>query len=188
VRPERNPSSLAIEVQPEEVEGAAFAAPFSLLVLENTVLDAFSSLRVGRCFLCNTLRVSRTPRKCSPNLRIVAKRTCPDYDLTMSDDSDVPPTIPPEILRGLLEDAESLATCAQKVKSIVINEESREQARRNFIELNQLLEKCLECTINLMDLDYPTRPRVDLTKNGYDFVSGETGFRVFKPLMVEEEK
>lgn len=105
----------------------------------------------------------------------------------MNDTSDeTPPPIPTEILEKLLLDAKNLAFLANEVKSVVCDDEKREAARQDFIQLNELLERCLECVINLMDLQHPTLPRFNVN-DGYQFQSGDMGFRVFKPLLVPGE-
>jgi hypothetical protein len=38
-----------------------------------------------------------------------------------------------------------------------------------------LIRRCLQAIINLEDASYPTRPRVDIEKNGFEFRSANTG-------------
>lgn len=88
------------------------------------------------------------------------------------------PHIPRAILEQLLEDSRILEENSNRIRTIIGDPELSRQIRENSIEYDALIRQCLQAIINLEDAVYPTRPRADLDKDGYEFRSGETGFVV----------
>ena len=87
------------------------------------------------------------------------------------------PYIPPEILEQLIEDSRILKESSERVHTIISDPELSHQMRYGDDdgEYDSLIRQCLQAILNLQDAAYPTRPRVDLEKNGFEFRSGETG-------------
>jgi hypothetical protein len=83
--------------------------------------------------------------------------------------------VPQYIIDALVEDSKNLRKAAERIEEIMSTPESVRSARVNDREMYDLCETCLASVINLFDLSYPLRPRVDLSL-GYEFHSGPVGF------------
>lgn len=86
--------------------------------------------------------------------------------------------IPQEILEQLIEDSRVLEGNSKRIDAIINDPELFNQMREGSSDYDALIRQCLQAIVNLQDAAHPTRPRVDLEKNGYEFRSGETGFVV----------
>jgi putative hydrolase of the HAD superfamily len=83
--------------------------------------------------------------------------------------------VPQHIIDGLVEDSKNLRKAAERIEVILSTPEGVQNARIDEREMHDLCETCLAAVINLFDVSYPTRPRVDLSI-GYEFHSGPVGF------------
>jgi hypothetical protein len=83
--------------------------------------------------------------------------------------------VPQHIIDSLVEDSKNLRKAAERIEQIMSTPESVKNARVDYLEMHDLCETCLAAVINLFDLNYPSRPRVDL-RLGYEFHSGPVGF------------
>jgi hypothetical protein len=84
-------------------------------------------------------------------------------------------SVPQYILDALVEDSRNLRQAAERIEEIMSTQEGIQNARVNDREIHDLCETCLAAVVNLFDLSYPSRPRVDLSL-GYEFHSGPVGF------------
>jgi hypothetical protein len=85
------------------------------------------------------------------------------------------PHIPKEIEMQLVEDSRILKANSEKIYTIINDPDLLRRMREGEGEYESLIRQCLQAIINLEDAVYPTRPRVDLDKNGFEFRSGDTG-------------
>lgn len=79
-------------------------------------------------------------------------------------------------LREFFGDADALKKSAERIHAIISDREQFRQLTEDSEEFDALILTCLQAIVHLHDASYPTRPRVDLERDGYEFRSGAVGF------------
>ncbi len=80
-----------------------------------------------------------------------------------------------DLLNKILEESKILKEDSEKIFQYINNPALFLKLKEDDSEYLILIRRCLQAIINLEDASYPTRPRVDIEKNGFEFRSANTG-------------
>jgi hypothetical protein len=80
-----------------------------------------------------------------------------------------------EMLDVLIQESRILKENSEKIFQHINDPALLLKLKEDDSEYSILIRRCLQAIINLEDASYPTRPRVDIEKNGFEFRSANTG-------------
>jgi hypothetical protein len=84
--------------------------------------------------------------------------------------------IPNGQLEKFREDSRILVESSSKIFAILNDPILLAAHRAETLEYQKLIRDCLQAIMNLEDIVYPTRPRVNLERDGYEIRSGNVGW------------
>jgi hypothetical protein len=86
--------------------------------------------------------------------------------------------IPNERLEEFREDSRILLESSRQIFTILDDPILLAAHRAESLEYQTLIRDCLQAIMHLEDIVYPTRPRVNLERDGYEISSGNVGWLV----------
>jgi hypothetical protein len=86
--------------------------------------------------------------------------------------------IPKLRLEEFQEDSRILKESSSEIFAILNDPILLAAHRADSLEYQKLIRDCLQAIMNLEDIVYPTRPRVNLERDGYEIGSGNVGWIV----------
>jgi hypothetical protein len=80
-----------------------------------------------------------------------------------------------EMLNVTIKESKILKESSEKIFQYINDPALLLKLKEDDSEYRVHIMRCLQAIINLEDASYPTRPRVDIEKNGFEFRSANTG-------------
>jgi hypothetical protein len=80
-----------------------------------------------------------------------------------------------EMLDVRIKESKILKESSEKIFQYINDPALLLKLKEDDLEYRVHIMRCLQAIINLEDASYPTRPRVDIKKDGFEFRSANTG-------------